>query len=196
MPWDGLTAENASRYAGWLWTLLLAVWVLLWFGMKKAKKLESPMERLQHAIPVTLGFWLMFGGLADWGWLNTRVLPKIPALWMTGLLVTVLGIGMAIYARLSLGSNWSSTVTLKTGHELIRTGLYRRIRHPIYTGILLGMLGTAMIRSHLRSWLGVGVVLASFYFKARREESFLRQEFGEEFEAHQRQTGMFLPKWT
>jgi len=195
MIWDALTAENASRYAGWLWTLLLGVWVLLWFGMKKTKKLESPMERLQHAIPVTLGFWLMFGSLADWGWLNTRVLPKIPALWITGLLVTVLGIGTAIYARLSLGANWSSMVTLKMGHELIRTGLYSRIRHPIYTGILLGMVGTAMIRSQLRSWLGAALVLASFYIKARREEHFLRQEFGEEFAAHQERTGMFLPKW-
>jgi len=129
MTWDALSAENASRWASWLWALLLAVWVLLWFGMKKAKKLESPLQRVQHVIPVTLGFWLMFGNFADWGWLKTRLLPSVPAFWMTGLLVTVLGIGIAIYARLSLGSNWSGMVTLKTGHELIRTGLYRAAPH-------------------------------------------------------------------
>jgi protein-S-isoprenylcysteine O-methyltransferase Ste14 len=194
MSWETLTAENAARWAGWLWTLLLAVWLLLWFGMKKAKKLESPGERLQHAIPVTVGFWLMFGGMKDWGWLNARVLARIPAIWMPGLLLTVLGVAIAIYARLSLGSNWSTMVTLKSGHQLIRTGLYSRIRHPIYTGILLAMVGTALIRDHVRSWLGVALVLGSFYFKARREEALLRQEFGEEFEEHMRRTGMFLPK--
>ena len=58
------------------------------------------------------------------------------------------------------------------------------------------MIGTAMIRGHLRGWLGFAVVWATFYFKARREERFLREEFGRGFEEHKRNTGMFLPKWT
>jgi len=196
MTSDGLTAENASRWASWLWTLLLAVWLLLWFGMKRAKKLESPWERLQHALPMSLGVWLLFARVGEWGWLDTRLLPRAPAVWTTGFWITALGVGVAIYARLSLGTNWSSMVTLKTGHQLIRTGLYSRIRHPIYTGILLAMVGTAMIRDHVRAWIGVAIVLFSFYFKARREERFLQQEFGQDFEAHMQRTGMFLPKWT
>ena len=195
MHWDVLTAENASRWAGWLWTVLAAVWVLMWFTSKQAKKRESPLERLQHVLPMAIGLWLIFGK-GEWGWLNMRVVPEVPALWIAGLIITALGVGIAIYARLSLGSNWSGMVTLKAGHELIRNGLYSRIRHPIYTGILIAMLGTAMIRSHLRGWIGLGIVLASFYVKARREERFLQQEFGEAFDAHMRQTGMFLPKLT
>ena len=195
MTWDALTAENASRWAGWLWTLLAAVWLLMWFTSKQAKKRESPLERLQHVLPMAIGLWLIFGK-GEWGWLNMRVVPEVPALWIAGLIITALGVAMAIYARLSLGSNWSGMVTLKAGHELIRNGLYSRIRHPIYTGILIAMLGTAMIRSHLRGWIGLGIVLASFYVKARREERFLQQEFGEAFDAHMRQTGMFLPKLT
>jgi len=74
--------------------------------------------------------------------------------------------------------------------------LYRWIRHPIYTGILIGVIGTAMINGHVRGWLGFVIVWLTFYFKARREERFLRQEFGEGFEEHSRNTGMFLPKWT
>jgi protein-S-isoprenylcysteine O-methyltransferase Ste14 len=194
MTWDRITAEAAARFAGCLWSVLLVVWVVLWLGMKRAKKRESPLEMLQHAIPVTLGFWLMFGRRENWGWLNERVLPNIPALWLAGLVVTALGIAISIYARLSLGANWSGVVTLKTDHELIRKGLYSRIRHPIYTGILLGMVGTVMIRSYLRSCIGFGMVLTTFYFKARREERFLKQEFGAGFDEHARQTGMFLPK--
>jgi len=196
MTWNSLTPEDASRWAGWLWTLLAAVWLLMWFTSKQAKKLETPLERLQHVIPMGIGLWLMFGKAKDWGWLNRRLLPQVPAVWMTGLVITALGIGIAIYARLSLGSNWSGKVTLKAGHELIRNGLYSRIRHPIYSGILAAMFGTALVRGHLRGWIGSGIVLASFYVKARREERFLQQEFGEAFDSHMRQTGMFLPKLT
>ena len=68
------------------------------------------------------------------------------------------------------------------------------VRHPIYTGILLGMFGTAMIKAYLRGWIGWAMVFAGFYLKAGREEKFLREEFGTNFEAHAQQTGMFLPK--
>ena len=196
MRGDWFTADAASEWAGRLWLLLLVVWTVLWFGMKKAKKLERWGERAQHGVLVILGFWLLFGTLAHWGWLDIRLVPDVPAMWVSGLVLTAIGVGISIWARLSLGSNWSGMVTLKKDHELVRTGLYRWIRHPIYTGILLGMVGSAMIRGHLRGWMGILVVLAAFYFKARREERFLREEFGAGFEEHSKRTGMFLPKWT
>ena len=191
-----LTADKASEWAGWLWSALLVVWVLLWAGMKRAKKLETSSEMLQHALPVVLGFWLLFGSLEHWGWLDYRWLPNVPATWLAGLALTSLGVGLSIWARLTLGANWSGVVTLKKDHELIRRGLYRSIRHPIYTGILVAMIGTALIKGHLRGWLGFAVILVTFYFKARREERFLRQEFGPGFDEHMRNTGMFLPIWT
>ncbi|HUL32548.1 MAG TPA: isoprenylcysteine carboxylmethyltransferase family protein [Candidatus Eisenbacteria bacterium] len=194
MNWEAMTIEHATTIAGWLWNALLIVWVILWFGRKRTKQQESPLERLQHVIPVLLAFWLLFEG--TWKALNTRVSGNSQSVLWLGLVLTALGVGISIWARLSLGANWSGMVTLKQGHELIRKGLYRWIRHPIYTGILLGFIGTALIKGHLRGWLGFGVLLLSFYFKARREERFLRQEFGEGFEEHLRHTGMFLPKMT
>ena len=192
MNWTSIDPGRATQLAAWLWNTLLVVWVLMWFGMKRAKKLETPGERLQHVIPVVLAFWLLFGNPGKL--LNLRLLPQTPLVLWIGLLLTALGVGISIWARLSLGANWSGMVTLKQNHELIRKGLYRWIRHPIYTGILLGFIGTALIESHARGWLGFAISLLSFYFKARREENFLKQEFGEGFEEHLRQTGMFLPK--
>jgi len=192
MNWTNIDPGRATQLAAWLWNTLLVVWVLMWFGMKRAKKLETPGERLQHVIPVVLAFWLLFGNPGKL--LNLRLLPQTPLVLWIGLLLTALGVGISIWARLSLGANWSGMVTLKQNHELIRKGLYRWIRHPIYTGILLGFIGTALIESHARGWLGFAILLLSFYFKARREENFLKQEFGEGFEEHLRQTGMFLPK--
>ena len=194
MIWESISADRAAQLAGWLWSSLLVVWVALWFGMKRAKKLESPWEMAQHALPVTLGFWLLFEN--NWKGLNLRLLPQIPAVWMFGLFLTAFGVIISIWARLTLGTNWSGVVTLKKGHELVRKGLYRRIRHPIYTGVLVAMIGTAMINGHLRGWIGFAIVWAAFYFKARREEKLLRQEFGPGFEEHSRCTGMFFPKWT
>jgi len=191
-----LAVDRASELAAWLWTALMIVWLVLWAGMKRAKKLETPFEMLQHALPVVLGFWLLFGSLDNWGWLNYRLLPKAPAVSLAGLALTAFGVAFSISARLSLGANWSGVVTLKKDHELIRTGLYRSVRHPIYSGILVAMIGTALIKGHLRGCLGFAVILVTFYFKARREERFLRHEFGPGFDEHMRNTGMFLPKWT
>ncbi len=85
---------------------------------------------------------------------------------------------------------------LKADHELIRNGPYRFVRHPIYTGILLAMAGTALAVGELRGVFSFLITLASFYRKARREEQFLLQEFGDRFKAHASQTGMFLPRFS
>jgi protein-S-isoprenylcysteine O-methyltransferase Ste14 len=190
-----LTPDTALQYAKWLWTILAAVWLLMAFTTKRTKRRETVLERIRHILPLVIGFWLFFGKTFYLPWLHFRLLPNLPAIWWTGLLLTLLGVGFALWARLSLGSNWSGTVTLKDNHELIRKGLYSRVRHPIYSGILLGVIGTGMIHGQLRDLLGFLLLYASFYFKAKREESFLQQEFGSNFAEHQRQTGMFLPKF-
>jgi protein-S-isoprenylcysteine O-methyltransferase Ste14 len=194
MSWGNLSAEQALEMARLLWTLLMLVWLALWFGMKRAKKRETRWERLQHVVPVLLAFWLLFGNQSKV--LDMRLFPETPVSLWVGVLVTALGVGISIWARVSLGANWSGTVTLKKDHELIRKGLYRWIRHPIYTGILVAFLGTELIKGHALGGLGFALLWLSFYIKARREENFLRQEFGEGFEEHARQTGMFLPRLT
>jgi protein-S-isoprenylcysteine O-methyltransferase Ste14 len=194
MNWRSMNADQASQWASWFWTALMAVWLVMWFSAKSVKQRETPLERMQHLIPLILGFWLLFE--KNWNGLDMRLLPDTPAAWWSGLALTAAGVASSIWARVSLGTNWSGVVTLKDNHELIRKGLYRWVRHPIYTGILLAMIGTEMIKGHLRGWIGFLIVLAAFYFKARREEVFLRREFGKGFEEHARRTGMFLPKWT
>jgi protein-S-isoprenylcysteine O-methyltransferase Ste14 len=194
MTWNIVTPEVASQWAGYVWMLLGLVWLVKWFGMKRAKKVEAPWEMLQHALPATLGFWLLFE--ESWKGLNERPFPPTPVIWWIGLALTAIGVGISIWARISLGANWSGLVTLKKRHELIRVGLYQWVRHPIYTGILLAALGTVLIKGHTRAWLGLAVLWVTFYLKARREERFLRQEFGAGYDEHARHTGMFLPKWT
>jgi len=178
----------------WLWWILGLVWLIKAFTMKKAKRTETPSERVLHIAPLLIAFWFLFGRVLPFQWLFLPLLPSRPLFWWLGVVITALGMAISIWARLSLGSNWSGLVTLKDDHELIRKGLYRRIRHPIYTGILVGVIGTGMIHGQLRGLLCFVILYLTFYFKAKREESFLLQEFGPNFTEHQSHTGMFWPK--
>jgi protein-S-isoprenylcysteine O-methyltransferase Ste14 len=189
-----MSPHLAMLFATYLWWLLALVWVVLAFTNKSVKRSETPFERLLHLAPLLVAFWFLFGRIQLFHWLFVPLLPSRPLLWWTGLFLTATGIAISIWARFSLGTNWSGTVTLKDDHELIRKGLYSRIRHPIYTGILIAVFGTGLILCQIRGLLSFLLLYATFYFKARREESFLLHEFGPKFTEHQRNTGMFWPK--
>jgi protein-S-isoprenylcysteine O-methyltransferase Ste14 len=111
-------------------------------------------------------------------------------------IATILGLLFAVWARLTLGSNWSGTITIKTNHQLIRRGPYRWIRHPIYTGMLAALLATAITQGLSSGVIGFAFVFLALFRKARREELFLSQEFGEGFAEHRQHTGMFLPRFS
>jgi protein-S-isoprenylcysteine O-methyltransferase Ste14 len=191
-----MTPDRAMNWAKVLWSILALVWLGMAFALKSVKRSETVRERIQHIVPLLLAFWLVLGDVKPFPWLHLRLLPGAPHIWWAGILITAEGMAIAIWARLTLGSNWSGMVTVKENHELIRTGLYSRIRHPIYTGILVGLAGSGIIRGQLRDLLGFLILLITLHFKAKREEGFLHQEFGPSFVEHQRHTGMFLPKLT
>lgn len=179
-----------------LWMLFGLYWLVSALKRKKTKQRETVVQRLGYVLPLVVAFYLLSQPGAHYGWLGARFVPYSPAVEWIGVLLTAAGVGVAFWARWHLGANWSGTVTLKEEHELIRTGPYRAIRHPIYTGILLALLGTAVANGEVRALLAVGIAWISFYIKARREESFLAQEFGTGFAEHLRHTGMFLPRVT
>ena len=116
--------------------------------------------------------------------------------WIDSLaiLITAAGIGLAIWARFYLGDNWSSAVSIKVDHQLIRTGPYAWVRHPIYTGILLGMIGTALARREPRGVFRVVLLGIGFWIKSRMEEGFMSKTFGEEYEVYSRSTGALIPR--
>jgi protein-S-isoprenylcysteine O-methyltransferase Ste14 len=178
-----------------LWILFALYWLVSALKRKKTKRRETWGQRLRYSLPLVAAFYFLSRPAAHYGWLGVRFVPYSPAVEWLGVLLTAVGVGAAIWARWHLGSNWSGVVTLKEGHELIRSGPYRNIRHPIYTGILLAALGTAVTVGEVRGLLAVGVAWLCFYAKARREESFLNQEFGPRFAEHRRGTGMFLPRF-
>jgi protein-S-isoprenylcysteine O-methyltransferase Ste14 len=135
----------------------------------------------------------VFNDIFGHGWLGRRFLPVSDAMGEIGFAITVTGVAVAIWARSHLGENWSATVTLKEGHELIRSGPYRYIRHPIYTGISVAFAGSVLALGEFRGLISLAIAATSFYLKARKEERFLTEEFGETFNDRVRRRGMFLP---
>jgi protein-S-isoprenylcysteine O-methyltransferase Ste14 len=109
-----------------------------------------------------------------------------------GLAVVAVGLGLAVWARLYLGRNWGMPMTQRVAPELVTGGPYRSIRHPIYTGIITAMIGTAIAIS-LYGLIPVALLSGYFVYSARTEERFLADEFPETFPAYKRSTKMLVP---
>jgi protein-S-isoprenylcysteine O-methyltransferase Ste14 len=114
---------------------------------------------------------------------------------IVGSTFTWLGIGLAIWARYHLAEYWSARITIKEDHQLIRTGPYARLRHPIYSGIVLAAIGSAVVIDQWRCVLGVCLVLIGYCIKARKEETMLTQQFGDAFREHQKHAGFLIPRF-
>lgn len=177
-----------------LWLALLVYWLVSAFRIKRAKRIEGRASRLSRMALTVLVFGLLFNSRGRVGWLGARFVPPSEIIAVVGAIFTALGVGLAAWARYVLGKNWSAAIAFKENHELIRTGPYALIRHPIYSGIIVGLLGTALAIGEWRALVGTGVMFASYFIKARGEESLLAREFGPAFQDHLSRTGMFLPR--
>jgi protein-S-isoprenylcysteine O-methyltransferase Ste14 len=109
-----------------------------------------------------------------------------------GVALWVAGLGLAVWARLYIGRNWGMPMTRREDPDLVTTGPYRYVRHPIYTGIILGLVGTALATT-LYLLVAAALVTGFFAFSATREERFLTEEFPEAYPAYKRSTKMLVP---
>ena len=181
-------------YASWI--LFGVYWFVSALSAKKTEKREPSAERLGHMLLMAAGYILLFQRTDNWGILNHRFLPDAPWIAWLGAAITFAGVLFAIWARWNLGKNWSAAVTIKRGHQIIRTGPYAHIRHPIYTGMLIAIIGSAFAIGEYRGLLAFAIFLFGFYRKARKEEVFLAANFGEPFQEHKQHTGFFLPHFS
>ena len=184
---------SALVICGNLWTAWWLSWVALAFGTKKTLQRESFASRLSYTVFAFAGIWTLFLGHRLRGFLTVAVLPDWPWIGWLGLGITVLGFAVTYWARWTLGRNWSSNVTVKVGHELIRTGPYRFVRHPIYTGMMVAAAGTAMALNQRRGIIAFVLLWISFTLKRMKEEEFMRQTFGTQYDDYARTTGAIFP---
>jgi protein-S-isoprenylcysteine O-methyltransferase Ste14 len=184
------------RLLPWCWGLFFGWWIFRARGNKADRIRESFAARWGQTATIVAAWLVITAPLFNVDVLGLPIIPERArsAVEPFLVLVVLLGIGIAIWAREHLGRNWSVRVTVKEGHELIRTGPYARIRHPIYTGILLATLANAFAIGRVHALVGFGILFVGFWFKSRKEERWMGQEFGERYAEYRKVSGRFLPR--
>ena len=185
---------NPYQACVYLWTAWWLSWLALAFVSKRTKERESLASRFSYTLVVWLAMWLMFFARRLDAHFEAAVFPDHSWIGWTGVAITIVGFGVTYWARAILGRNWSANVTIKEDHQLIRTGPYRFVRHPIYTGLLIAAFGTALALNQYRGLLAVLTLWLSFTIKRLKEEQFMRQQFGAQYIEYARTTGAILPR--
>jgi protein-S-isoprenylcysteine O-methyltransferase Ste14 len=181
---------------GGVWLLWLLYWGVSAIGVKPAARVESSASRFgKYVLPIIIAVILLWDRR---GWLRGTILDQrfLPAeLWIVwlGFFLTVAGLAFTCWARVILGRNWSGVVQLKQDHELIVRGPYSIVRHPIYTGLLLAFLGSAIAVGEWRALLATLIVGISFWRKLRLEERWLCELFGEQYRNYMLRVKALVP---
>ena len=178
----------------YVWPVFGVYWVAAGVTSKKSQTHESPAYRFVRLGILALVFLLLFWGRVAIGPLGHRFVPTAPAISYLGFAATLIGLAIALWARIHLGQFWSDKVVLKVDHQLIRSGPYACMRHPIYSGVLLGVLGTALVVGEWRGLLAFALLLTNYAIKAKKEERILSDRFRDDFREHQRRAGFLLPR--
>lgn len=177
-----------------VWVAWALYWLLAAIGTKRTERAEPFASRLIYMLALVAGGLLLAWHRSLWGRvLDLRLWPRSAIPYCIGLAVLVAGLAFSVWARVHLGRNWSGNVTVKEGHELIRSGPYAHVRHPIYTGILTGVLGTAICSGTLRAVLGLVIIAAALIVKLRSEERFMRETFPGQYETYCEEVPALLP---
>ena len=151
---------------------------------------ESRQSRRVHELLLNTGLLLVFIPVPG---LDRRILPDARWVVPLGLAVQVAFFLLAISARRHLGKFWSAEITQKAGHQLVQTGPYRLVRHPIYTAMLGMVLGMAIVSGDLHAFVGMALLVFAYSRKIQLEEANLRDMFGETYEDYRRSTRALIP---
>ena len=177
-----------------LWLVWVVGWCLAAIGTKRTQWRETWRDAAVNRLPLFLGMFLMMtprGGLL--GLFVWRIVPAGAVASLSGIALTAAGLGFTIWARWHLGGNWSGNVTVKEGHTLTISGPYRWVRHPIYSGLLVALIGTALAVGIARAFIGAGLIMLGFVIKLLVEEGRMRATFPRDYDDYARHTARLIP---
>jgi protein-S-isoprenylcysteine O-methyltransferase Ste14 len=176
-----------------LWLLWCVYWFAALLRAKPTIRQESRVSGALHKVPLVVAIALFLSRTSSVGWLGARFLPRTEALFWLGALLVAAGLGWSVLARIYLGGNWSSSVTVKQDHELIRTGPYRWTRHPIYTGLIAAFAGSAIALGEWRGLIALALVVVAFVRKSAIEERFMMAQFPAAYPRYRAEVPTLLP---
>jgi len=176
-----------------LWLGWLVYWWVASRDVKPTARQEGAGSRSLHVVPLAIAAALLFMSRSPIAVLGERFAPIGEWTFWLGAALTLAGLLFSVWARVRLGRNWSAYVTVKEGHELVTDGPYRFVRHPIYTGLLLGFIGSALALGEWRGIVAVALAVFALWRKSRVEEQWMRERFGPAYEDYERRVAALVP---
>jgi protein-S-isoprenylcysteine O-methyltransferase Ste14 len=174
------------------WVTFFVFWFFSALITKRVAEKKSFRSSLAYRIPFILGALMIWDPNLTHK-MNLLVIPHTVATQTLGALGCLAGLFVALWARWTLAGNWSSTVTFKQDHELVRKGPYRFARHPIYTGILLMLLATVVQLGWLRCWIGLAFMFVALWIKLKQEEVLMLLHFPDTYPVYQKEVKALVP---
>jgi protein-S-isoprenylcysteine O-methyltransferase Ste14 len=176
-----------------MWLCWSVYWWALSRNVKNTIRREPLTARALHVVPLIVAALLLWVPSVSIAVLNVRFLPDAAWPYWVGAAVTGAGLLFAVWARAHIGRNWSGIVTIKQEHELVTSGPYAFVRHPIYTGLLVAFVGSAMARGEWRGILAVVIALCALWRKLRLEEHWMIEQFGQAYQSYRARVAALIP---
>jgi protein-S-isoprenylcysteine O-methyltransferase Ste14 len=175
------------------WIVGFAFWAVASIASKHTMRRQSHSSELGQGGIAGAGFVLLFNQQIYLGPLDWRLIPNSTSMAYVGFVAVVVGLGVMTWSRIALGRNWSAAVTIKKDHELVMSGPYAIVRHPLYSGVLLAMLGTALSFGTVRGFVAFLFTFGGWWLKSRTEERFMVKQFGARYRQYQQQSKALIP---
>jgi protein-S-isoprenylcysteine O-methyltransferase Ste14 len=175
-----------------LWIAFLVYWNLMAMNAKATERLEPLAPRVMRVLMFGVAIVLMSFRLPV-AWLRLRLWPQGAIPFWLGVALTFAGLLFSIWARVHLGRNWSRSVTIKRDHELVVTGPYALVRHPIYTGLFVAFIGTDVAVGEVRALIAFALIAISLWYKLSLEEKWMRAQFGATYETYSSRVAALVP---
>jgi protein-S-isoprenylcysteine O-methyltransferase Ste14 len=191
--------RTAIVLLGLCWLIFLVAWALGARGAKESRRRPPRGKQWAFVALVAVGVALMVSRWGGWTggasatWLTATLWPFSAARAVAAVILSYTGLAVALWARASLGRNWSAIPELKRGHELVTHGPYAVVRHPIYTGLLLMFGAIALFWDTPAGLFLLLVAVVGIQLKLTREETLLAGEFPEQWPAYHARTKRVLP---
>ena len=176
-----------------MWIVWLLYWLISARHVKRSRQIESIGSFVVYRVPLLVGTILILVPDVGLPIIETPIFPRNAVFTDCMVVLVAAGLGFAIWARRHLAENWSARVTVKEDHELIRTGPYRWVRHPIYTGMLLALAATALAIDTWQAAIAFVLFLTSFVIKLLIEERVMTATFGDQYSHYKSETARLIP---
>jgi len=188
-----MTMENLFIVATYIWALTGVYWIAAAQRTKPAKKKEKLLFRVCYMILWVLPFAITFLPVLPEGFIYDRLFPSHSFIAMLAFIGMLVGLGFMIWSRVVLGNNWSGRIAIKENHQFVTSGPYKYVRNPMYAGFIIGFLFSTLLLNEVRGLVAFIILLIGILIKLHKEEKFVKEAFGKQYEEYANRVSRLIP---